>query len=468
MSKKIIVAGAGHGGLTAAALLADKGFDVIVYERGEKGKLGYDWTDIFDPKALDVVGCPWPDEDKYEWKVDMTFWGPNTNPSAKIRQRVPNDPYEMEIKMERRDIYDMLINFAESKGAKIEYGVNIKGPVMLKDRVIGIDTDKGEILGDMVIDCCGCESPVRVGLPSYLEIQKHPKWGEKFHVYRAFYDLPVDIKTVEDLYKVTLFPDEEGVGIAWIASEATENESHSDLLIGRMDKFTEENALKTAEKYRLTNPQLGTEKKRGGYFTLIPVRQPLAIMVADGYAALGDSAFMTVPIIGSGIGNAIKNSKILADVIAGDKTETYSAEVLYKYQVEYFNKMGRDIAPLALAKLVLTRVSQEELKYAIDKGLLTWREMTITANHTSIWKFLKADISLLQRGVDLAKNPGLLKKVAPVVLDVIEYYLIAFSMPKTYDREALIKWARKYNHVFEKRLPKDKVREDELSYNDLV
>ena len=39
MSKKIIVAGAGHGGLTAAALLADKGFDVTVYERGEKGDL---------------------------------------------------------------------------------------------------------------------------------------------------------------------------------------------------------------------------------------------------------------------------------------------------------------------------------------------------------------------------------------------------------------------------------------------
>ena len=49
MGKKIIVAGAGHGGLTAAGLLAEKGFDVTIYERGQKGKLGYDWTDIFDP-----------------------------------------------------------------------------------------------------------------------------------------------------------------------------------------------------------------------------------------------------------------------------------------------------------------------------------------------------------------------------------------------------------------------------------
>ena len=45
-------------------------------------------------------------------------------------------------------------------------------------------------------------------------------------------------------------------------------------------------------------------------------------MVADGYAAIGDSAFMTVPVIGSGIANALKAAKILADAISsiGEKT----------------------------------------------------------------------------------------------------------------------------------------------------
>lgn len=464
MGKKIIVAGAGHGGITAAALLAEKGFDVTVYERGEKGKLGYDWTDIFDPKALDAVGCPWPSEDKYEWKTDMTFWAPGIKPEHKIRQRVPNDVNEMEIKMERKDIYDLLIGFAESKGVKFEYGTKVIGPIMSKDRVIGIVTDKGEVFGDMVIDAAGCESPVRVNLPEYLGIQKHAKWGEKFYVWREFFDLPVDIDKVDDLYKVVLFPDKESVGICWIASEATENESHSDLLIGRMDRFTAEDAAKTAERYRKDNPQLGRIHKRGGYFTLIPVRQPIAVMVADGYAAIGDSAFMTVPIIGSGIGNAIKNSKILADVIASDKTETYSASVLYRYQYEYFQKMGRNIAPLALAKLLLTRVSQDEITYALDKGILTHYEMTITANHTSLWKFIHFDSNLPKRGLALLKNPGLLKKAAPVVLDILRYYLLSYQIPKTYSLEALKAWAEKYNDIFEHRLPKDKVEADLASY----
>ena len=36
MGKKIIVAGAGHGGIAAGALLAKNGFDVTVYEKNKR------------------------------------------------------------------------------------------------------------------------------------------------------------------------------------------------------------------------------------------------------------------------------------------------------------------------------------------------------------------------------------------------------------------------------------------------
>ncbi|MBP5271564.1 MAG: FAD-dependent monooxygenase [Clostridia bacterium] len=450
MSKKIIVAGAGHGGLTAAALLAKAGVDVTVYERCEEDQCGYDWTDIFDPKALDVVGCPRPEAVglPWEWKIDMTFYGPNTTPDKKIRQRVPNDPNEMEIKMERSDIYKLLIGFARDNGVKFEFGVKITGPVMAGDRVVGISTNKGDFLGDLVIDAAGAESVIRTKLPDCLGIQKHPNWGEKFYVYRAFYDLPVDPATVEDKYKVILFPDAESIGIGWIATEDT----FSDLLIGHMDPLTVSEAETIAERYRKTNPQLGTKKLRGGQLVLIPVRQPLSIMVADGYAAIGDSAFMTVPIIGSGIGNAIKNSKILAETIIADKTGTYSAETLWPYQYEYFQKMGKNIAPLALVKLLLTRISQDQLDYAFNEGILTHYELTITANHTSLWKFLHFDPNLPKRGMAILKDPDLLKKGAGVVADVVAALVVEQFLPKQYSRPAVQKWAKAYDTVFTHRL----------------
>ena len=45
--KKILVAGAGHGGLAAAALLAAQGYEVEVFEQKKRGELGHDWEDRF-------------------------------------------------------------------------------------------------------------------------------------------------------------------------------------------------------------------------------------------------------------------------------------------------------------------------------------------------------------------------------------------------------------------------------------
>ena len=54
MGRKIIVAGGGHGGITAGMLLAANGYDVTVYEKNSRENMGHDWTDLFDKKAF---GC---------------------------------------------------------------------------------------------------------------------------------------------------------------------------------------------------------------------------------------------------------------------------------------------------------------------------------------------------------------------------------------------------------------------------
>lgn len=438
MSKKIIIAGGGHGGIPCGVFLAKAGFDVTVYEKSSEGKLGYDWTDIFDPKAVSAAGCTMPNKSKYEYKTDMTFFGPSENTS--IRQRVPED--ELEIKMERHDIYDMLVSRALDCGVKFVYDCEIISPLMQGDRVIGIKTSKGDFYGDMVIDSCGCESPVRSNLPDCCGIQKHPVRFEKFYVYRGFYNKASEDE-VKDKYKVCLLP-EGKLGIGWVATE----EKYTDLLIGRFDPFDMEEVERTAEYFRSKNPSLGTKLVRGGQFVQIPVRQPLSVLVADGYAAIGDSAFMTVPIIGSGIGNSMKMSKVLADAIIADKTETYSAETLWPYQVNYYKMLGNGLAPLAAVKLLLTRISPQQLDFAIDNGLLTWREMTITANSTSIWKFLHFDPKLPQRGKTLLKDSDLTKKGIRVVRDVAEVVALTAIMPKDYSRKAVLSWAKKYDRVF--------------------
>lgn len=438
MSRRIIIAGGGHGGIVTGMLLAQHGFQVEVYERNGKDNMGYDWTDIFDPKAFKAVGLPMPPEELYEYKVNMTFY--STNEQKPIIQDVPEN--EREIKMERRDIYNYLISHAEKAGVKFNYGYNIEGAVIQGKTVVGIKTDKGDFCADLVIDACGCNSPVRASLPEDFCIQAHTKEYEKFYIYRAFFNKATE-EPVKDQYKVCMLP-EGKTGIGWVATE----EKYSDLLIGRFEEFDMAEAQRTAGFYRSRNKSLGTEILRGNTFATIPVRQPLGKMVANGYAAIGDSAFMTVPIIGSGIANSIKAAAFLATTIIKNKAVDYTAEALWEYQVVFYKEIGAGLAPLALVKLLLTKLTPEELDYIFEHDILTWREMTITADSTKLSKMLSFSPDMPARGVAIVKNKPILKKLLALVKGMAKVIVALQGMPKVYDEQKVNKWVEKYNSLF--------------------
>ncbi len=438
-NKKIIVAGLGHGGISAAALLAQAGFDVTVYEMKKEGTLGYDWTDIFAPKALEIAGIPMPPEDKFEYKEDMTFFAPTCKKG--LRQHVPQE--QLEIKMERRDIYEHLINHALSKGVKIEYECEVLGPIMLGNRVAGIKTAKGDVYGDLVIDACGMNSPVRSNLPEYLGIEKSAGRDDKITIFRAFFNKASDVE-VEARFKVMLFAGGKK-GVSWVASE----EEHTDLLVGRFEDFSKEELDKFAEFLRESNPRLGTEIVRGGQFVEIPVRQPLAIMVSDGYAAIGDSAFMTVPLIGSGIANALKASRMLADAVIADKNFEFTAKTLWNYQKDYYKKIGAGLAPLACGRRALLNLTPEEIDYCFESGMVTESDITMGADFDNVAKLFDGDPKdLVNKIKTLCKDPELVKKLLPCAAQIGKVVTTCAMMPKKYNKDRVLAWSKVYIYSF--------------------
>lgn len=439
MSKKIIVAGLGHGGIAAAALLAKNGFDVTVYEKKAEGTLGYDWTDIFAPKALEAAGIPMPPEDKYEYKEDMTFFGPTS--SVSLKQHVAPD--KREIKMERRDIYEHLINHALSCGVKIEYECEVVAPIVLGSRVAGIQTSKGDVYGDLVIDACGMKSPVRMNLPEWFSIEKEPERNEKITIYRAFYNVASE-EEVEAKFKVMLFAGGE-LGVNWVASE----ETHTDVLIGRFNDFDMEKVESFTEYLRQSNPRLGTQRVRGGQFVEIPVRQPLSIMVNDGYAAIGDSAFMTVPLIGSGIANSLKAAAILAETVIRDKDGAFTADTLWRYQVEYYKQIGSGLAPLACGKLLLLGLTAQEVDYVFDSGIINDDDVTMDADFTSLGGAIKFDPKdMINKAKGVCADPELLKKIVACGVKMGKVSAACAMLPKKWNRDRVKAWAKVYNYSF--------------------
>ncbi|MBQ6265041.1 MAG: NAD(P)/FAD-dependent oxidoreductase [Clostridia bacterium] len=440
MSAKIIVAGAGHGGISVAAILAQNGYDVTVYEKEKEGTLGYDWTDIFAPGALKTAGIGMPDEDKYEYKENMTFYSPNMKKG--LRQDVASD--QLEIKMERKDIYSHLINHAVQCGVEFVYDCLIECPLMAGNRVVGIRTSQGDFYGDLIIDAAGIDSPVRTRLPAVCGIEKIPGDFSQFNVYRAFFNRGTK-EEVEDKYKVCLLPC-GNTGVGWIAAE----EEYSDLLIGLFEPLTNEKVDEIANRFRIQNPVLGTELKRGGQFVKIPVRQPLAIMVCDGYAAIGDSAFMTVPVIGSGIANSLRASRMLADTIMADKYNCFCADTLWDYQVKYYKNLGSGLAQLACVKLMLAELKPEELDYMFDNGILTGKDLTIGADSTSLVSFINfSPAEIIEKAKNVCKDPVLLKKILLTGKRIASVVAVTTTMPRHWNRQNVFRWAKQYKMCFQ-------------------
>ena len=438
MSKNIIVAGLGHGGIAVAAILSKNGFNVTVYEKSSEGTLGYDWTDMFDPKALEMADIPMPPKDKFKYKENMTFCGPCSK--KVLTQYIPK--HKTEIIMERKEIYNHFIDNAVKCGVNIVYDCEVLGPVLIGDRVVGIKTSKGEFLGDLVIDSCGMNSPVRRNLPKQLNIQGEIKKEQKISIYRACYNKCSDAE-IDGKFKIILYACGKP-GVSWVAS----HDDYTDVLIGRFEEFGMDEVERSTDFLRRTNPRLGTQRIRGGQFVDIPVRHTLSVMVADGYAAIGDSAFMTVPIIGSGIANSLRAAPILAEVVANNSDKGYTAEVLWDYQVAYYKKLGAGLSPLALVKLLLTKITPEQLDYLFDKQIITWREMTITADTTSLFDFIHIAPDMPKRGLLITKDKDLMKKLLKVAEDISKLMVINSTIPVKYNKVKVMNWARKYNRCF--------------------
>lgn len=439
MGKTILVAGAGHGGLAAAADLARKGFDVTLLEQKAENALGYDWTDIFAPEALIAAGVPYPSKSLYTYKENMTFIPPAQ--SVALTQRVPQD--ELEIKMERRDIYAHLIAHAKRCGVKFRFETAVTAPLLLGSRVCGVYAGEEKLYADLVIDACGMDSVLRTALPDVCGVEREIGENNVAYVYRAFYARTGDFVPKHN-YEVYLLH-QGRKEVAWVATE----EDYTDVLIVRFAPFGMDEVDAVVADLRKTNPHIGEKVARGGQFAKIPVRQPLAMLVADGYAALGDSAFMTVPLIGSGIANALKASHILSETVVGDKDCAYTAESLWKYQVGYYKLLGTGFAAMTCLKNACLTMEPAEIDFLFERGILTEKDVTITANTTNLQSMIKLNVKeLVERAKKLCTDKILLTKILRIASQIASATALCAMMPKTWSPQSVRKWTASYTAFY--------------------
>lgn len=443
---KIIVAGGGHGGIVAAINLAKNGFDVTVFEASEKDNFGLAQTDALDMNSFTYAGIEVPEYFR-RGRNEITFL-PKEKDAGKIT--LPGQE-ALSLLVDRKELITYLFSQAEKAGVKIIYGEKVLSPLLLGNRVAGVATDKGEYYADLVIDACGVESPVRNGLPEYMGINRPIQKYDVVYSYRGYFNrLPGEVAPETD-YNIH-FRDDGNVGFYWLVTEF----DRVDVLVCRFYKPDDSEILTTLKTLHEENPHMGLDLVYGGSHDIIPVCQPLAVLVADGYAAVGDSAFMTIALKGSGIAYSIKAGKILADAIITDRNCCYSQETLWEYQRRFFKEIGIGAGGIAILKNMLPFMTADDVNKLFAMKLITTEELNALWTNKADAVFNAKGIAAIKSKIRKVSDEPLLKNLlGNLVIWLTKYAVLQASFPNKYDKKAVIEWNDKYNNFFESIKRKD-------------
>ena len=427
--KKIVVAGAGHGGLVAAIHLAKAGYDVTLYEKSARADKGYDWLDTVQRATFARADLGETPEGLLKPFYNMRYFAPNMETSIAGSGANPGLAF-----LERRELYAHLFKLAEEAGVKLCFNTPVAEALGEDAAVYGVRLENGEeVKADLVIDAAGVDSPVRRTLPGGCWIQKDIPAEDRIYIYRAYFN-KTDPALTDPPYNVYFYHCGKP-GMDWMITEETQ----ADILIGGFGGLTEENIAESLADFRARYPYVGeTVERGGGGIVSIPLRKTLPLLVADGYAVIGDAACMTEPLSGSGITLSMTAGNYLAKTVieAGGKTD---AATLWKYQFMYFKGCGNGYIMTDIARRILGSIDTNDVDALMLKNILTMKEIEGSSDYTPK--------DIFQKVTGVLSMPHILPALANAGTKIARIKSVCDAMPRVFDRDAVAAWIVQYENL---------------------
>ncbi len=429
--KKIAVAGAGIGGISAALNLADKGFDVTVFEAKAKENCGHDWCDSLDKRAFDYAGIGQISEDLFSPHLVPCYKNPKKTVKV-VTSKKSNKNFGY---IDRKILFSFLVDTAEKRGVKFVFGATVKAALIDGNKVAGLVLNNNgreeQVFVDLVIDSAGADSPARKTLPSEFGIKAEIDARDILITYRAFFD-NTSGETATPAF--TMYFDHcNKCGVNWVITK----KEYADVLISGFGSLNESEIETALSDFRSEYPFIGNKLLRGGTVLKIPMRRTLPLIVCNGYAAVGDSAVMVEPLTGSGISLSLKAGKILADTVCEIQND-FSIEALWKYQYKYYKDFGEKNLINDSIKKALTMFTADDFDYLFEKKILTCKEFS--RDKSSKYAFTEF-VSKLRY---LIARPKVFAVLLRAVKRILKLKKICSLMPENYSEISFAKWETVY------------------------
>ncbi len=440
---KIIVVGMGQGGMVSAIKLANAGHEVFVFEKATENEVGYDWKDDIRSDIFGLVDIPMPNSDVYCQKNKWLFVSPNEEYDLAVPPLAPME----EISIFRKGLCKHFAQLATDAGCNIVYGKEVKELYIVDNAVCGVIVDGEKIKCDLVIDASGMRSKLRGQVPNKFEVQAQPTNNDIMFGYRAFFNHTPDTTTRSEGIDSTVVLKHLGSkGISWCNLN---EEDEVDVLIGRVGGLDDKEIESALCALRASNPILGDTMIRERKVEIC-LRSSIARAVADGYVAIGDSAFMTMPLMGSGIEAGMKAGKMFADYVVSNNIHSFKAENMWGFYVDYMRTYGADFSFIDIIKRWALSLDAHYIDWVFGGGLIEKEDLALISTEEGADKPKMSAKSILKKAFLLLTHFGLLCSAVGCITRALKAKRIAKAIPQKYDEKKLSKWTKKYNRIIDK------------------
>ena len=400
---KIIILGAGYGGLQAARVLANAGHQVLLFERNKRENIGYHWPMDVLPSVFEEVNLPLPEG-------TVRCPAPEFHISTSALTRTIDSPEkDRRFHVDGRALSQELIELAEQAGAELRFECAVSELLTRDGKVYGVYLNGFPLEADLVIDSIGIqpkeETSIKIRpMQSYLTVALPKKEGH-YPEKKVFALNPLGQPGIAEFYQ-----NRDGKVL---------------ILVGRFQPCSAEQLKIDLSKIRPGISLLEGKSIQDGTCLSMSVRSPSLKMVSPGFAAIDKSNFVS---------DALFSGQTLAETIIGSGV---SMESLWSYQVRYYKKIVADAFYFQELKWSLINTDGKQLAGAFEDNLLTDSMLLFIAAKT---RLAPNENNLLAPFRKCLKRPLFSAALAKANAKGQSIQNLAENIPEKYDPESIAKW----------------------------
>lgn len=347
--RDVVVVGAGPAGTSTAKELADKGFDVKVYEKRQEIGAPKRCGEGMSARSIKNLGLDIPDYCKMQPVDGARVYSPSSDSVAVDFEETAGWIFE------RKQFDKWMAQRAAESGADVRARATVTG-LLPENRGVRVNVE-GETVEEkarIVVAADGVES---------LIAKKAGIRGESsLKLVDSGYQYEMANLDLEYPHKIILYFGNEVAprGYGWIFPKG---ESRANVGVGILGE-----EKRTAKHYLDEFIKNGEGLENGSILEVnsgaIPVGGFLDNMVTENCLAVGDSANQVNPIHGGGMKEGVKAGKIASEVISealeeGDTSE----ENLQEYNERWWNERGERLRKIEKIREVLEDLEDEDLNF---------------------------------------------------------------------------------------------------------